>query len=90
MMSEDHYPPRMIAMLEAVWGEGFLSPGGPEEVARIIGSHDISGKAVLDIGCGAGGIDITLVRDHGAGHVCGMTSKIRSSPMPAPLWIVRA
>jgi ubiquinone/menaquinone biosynthesis C-methylase UbiE len=71
-MSEDHYPPRMITMLEAVWGEGFLSPGGPEEVARIIGSHDISGKAVLDIGCGAGGIDITLVRDHGAGHVCGI------------------
>ncbi|TAG19020.1 MAG: methyltransferase domain-containing protein [Rhodobacterales bacterium] len=71
-MSEDHYPPRMIAMLEAVWGEGFLSPGGPEEVGRIIGSHDLAGKAVLDIGCGAGGIDITLVRDHAAGHVCGI------------------
>jgi phosphoethanolamine N-methyltransferase len=71
-MSEDHYPPRMIAMLEAVWGEGFLSPGGPEEVARIIGSHVLAGKSVLDIGCGAGGIDIALVRDHGAGHVCGI------------------
>ena len=21
-MSEEHYPPRLIAMLEAVWGEG--------------------------------------------------------------------
>jgi phosphoethanolamine N-methyltransferase len=71
-MTEDHYPPRMIAMLEAVWGEGFLSPGGAEEVARVIGSHDLSGAAVLDIGCGAGGIDIALVRDHGAGHVCGI------------------
>jgi SAM-dependent methyltransferase len=71
-MSDDHYPPRLIAMLEAVWGEGFLSPGGPEEVARAIGSHDLSGKSVLDIGCGAGGIDIALVRSHGAGYVCGL------------------
>jgi SAM-dependent methyltransferase len=69
---EDHYPPRMIAMLEAVWGTGFLSPGGPEEVARVIGTHDLRGKSVLDIGCGAGGIDIALVRNHGAAHVCGL------------------
>lgn len=71
-MSDDHYPPRLIAMLEAVWGEGFLSPGGPDEVARVIGNHDLTGKSVLDIGCGAGGIDIALVRNHGAGYVTGL------------------
>lgn len=71
-MSEDHYPPRLIAMLEAVWGEGFLSPGGRDEVARVIGAHDLTGKSVLDIGCGAGGIDIALIRNHGAGYVCGV------------------
>ncbi|MEH7828705.1 class I SAM-dependent methyltransferase [Gemmobacter denitrificans] len=71
-MSEDHYPPRLIAMLEAIWGEGFLSPGGPDEVARVIGDHDLTGASVLDIGCGAGGIDITLVRNHGAGYVTGI------------------
>jgi SAM-dependent methyltransferase len=71
-MSDDHYPPQMIAMLEAIWGDGFLSPGGPEEVARVIGTHDLTGKAVLDIGCGAGGIDIALVRNHGAGYVTGL------------------
>jgi len=71
-MNEDHYPPRLITMLEAIWGEGFLSPGGPEEVARVIGGHDLTGKSVLDIGCGAGGIDIALVRNHGAGYVCGL------------------
>lgn len=66
------YPVRMVAMLEAVWGEGFLSPGGPPEVARVIGAADIRGASVLDIGCGAGGIDLCLVRDHGAGYVTGI------------------
>jgi phosphoethanolamine N-methyltransferase len=71
-MSEDHYPQQLIAMLEAIWGEGFLSPGGPDEVARVIAGHDLSGKSVLDIGCGAGGVDIALVRNHSAGFVTGM------------------
>jgi len=73
-MSDDdsHYPPRMIAMLEAVWGEGFLSPGGAEEVARVIGSHELTGLSVLDIGCGAGGVDVALVTTHGAAYVCGI------------------
>jgi len=67
-----HYPPRMIAMLEAVWGEGFLSPGGAEEVSRVIGSHVLTGLSVLDIGCGAGGIDVALATTHGAAYVCGI------------------
>ncbi|MCB2136984.1 MAG: methyltransferase domain-containing protein [Rhodobacteraceae bacterium] len=66
------YHARLIGMLEAIWGEGFLSPGGPDEIARLVGNNDFSGKSVLDIGCGAGGIDITLVRNHGAGYVCGI------------------
>lgn len=72
MTHDDHYPPRLIAMLEAVWGVGFLSPGGPDEVARILGDRDIAGAAVLDIGCGAGGIDIALVATHCAGYVVGI------------------
>lgn len=71
-MSEDHYPDQLIAMLEAIWGEGFLSPGGPGEVARVIGSQDLSGRSILDIGCGAGGIDVALVQSHGAGFVTGI------------------
>lgn len=68
----DHYPSHLIALLESIWGDGFLSPGGAEEVARIVEGHDLHGKSVLDIGCGAGGIDIALVRDHGAGFVTGL------------------
>jgi phosphoethanolamine N-methyltransferase len=71
-MSEPLYPPRLIALLEAVWGEGFLSPGGRAEVARIVGDADLRGRTVLDIGCGAGGIDVALVEAHGAGWVTGI------------------
>src|SRR5215471_20690633 len=66
------YHSRAVAMLQAVWGEGFLSPGGPEEVARLVGDADLTGLSVLDIGCGAGGIDLALVRKHGAGYVTGI------------------
>ncbi|MGB3316760.1 MAG: methyltransferase domain-containing protein [Albidovulum sp.] len=69
---EELYHDRMIGMLEAIWGEGFLSPGGPDEVARLVGDTEFTGKSVLDIGCGAGGIDIALTRTHGAGYVSGV------------------
>lgn len=60
------------AKLEMIWGEGFLSPGGPAEVARILGGHDVAGRNVLDVGSGTGGADIALVRDHGAASVVGI------------------
>lgn len=66
------YHAKMIGLLEAVWGEGFLSPGGADEVARILSRDDIAGASVLDIGCGAGGVDIALARNHGAGYVTGV------------------
>ncbi len=30
----DLYTPKLVALLEAIWGDGFLSPGGPDEIAR--------------------------------------------------------
>lgn len=66
------YPDRLIRMLEAVWGEGFLSPGGPEEVALVLKGVSLEGKLVLDIGSGAGGIDILLAEKYGIGHVTGI------------------
>lgn len=74
-MAEDEgsgYSAEETERLELIWGEGFLSPGGPAEVARILGGIDIAGLNVLDIGSGAGGVGITLVRDHGAGSVVGV------------------
>ena len=67
-----HYDPGVIAFLEELWGDGYLSPGGPEEVARILGGIDLAGRTVLDIGSGSGGITVDLVRRHGAGRVVGI------------------
>lgn len=60
------YPDEFLDRLELIWGRGFLSPGGAEEVAEIVRGLDLSGRAVLDIGSGAGGPALTLARDHGA------------------------
>ena len=57
----DLYSGQLIGMLELVWGEGWLSPGGPEEVATAIKGIDFRGKTVLDIGCGVGGVDFLLI-----------------------------
>lgn len=70
--NKEHYPSSMIELLEEVWGEGFLSPGGPEEVSRIIGKSKISDTKLLDIGCGTGGLDIELVKTHNVAHVTGI------------------
>lgn len=67
-----NYDARHIAFLEALWGEGYLSPGGPEEVARLLDGLDLSGATVVDIGCGAGGITAALARDYGAARVIGL------------------
>lgn len=63
---EVHYPDDFVARLHAVWGEGFLSPGGPEEVREIVRGLDLSNSRVLDIGSGTGGPAIVLGRDCGA------------------------
>ena len=67
-----HYHDLFAAFLEEVWGEGYMSPGGPEEVARVLDGLDLTGKDVLDIGCGTGAIAVSLVKDHGAQHVTGI------------------
>ena len=66
------YPEDFVAGLEWMWGEGFLSPGGPEEVRALLEGVDLSGCRVLDVGSGLGAIDILLVAEHGAREVVGL------------------
>jgi phosphoethanolamine N-methyltransferase len=69
---EQEYDTAFVALLETVWGEGFLSPGGAAEVARILERLDLSGATVLDIGCGNGGAAFAIAEQHGAAHVTGI------------------
>lgn len=70
--THQEYDDNLMALLEALWGEGFMSPGGTEEVDQYLAGVDLRGRSVLDIGCGLGGVDIHLVRGHGAASVTGI------------------
>ncbi|NDA07917.1 MAG: methyltransferase domain-containing protein [Alphaproteobacteria bacterium] len=69
---EGEYGIKQIMFLECVWGEGFLSPGGVEEIDLVVDGLDLRGKTILDIGCGCGGAAFHLIRQHGAHHVTGI------------------
>ncbi len=67
-----HYDYNHIKFLEKIWGNGYMSPGGFEEVKLILKETLLEGKSVLDIGCGIGGITVGLVKDFLAGKVIGI------------------
>lgn len=66
------YDEGMLALLQIIWGDGFLSPGGDDEIARLLEGSDIGGCQVLDIGCGLGAADELLVTKYGARSVVGI------------------
>jgi phosphoethanolamine N-methyltransferase len=66
------YDRGMQELLQILWGDGFLSPGGSDEVDRVLEGSDIRGCRVLDIGAALGAIDVLLVQRHGAGSVVGI------------------
>ena len=68
----NEYSDDILFRAQRLWGEGFLSPGGPEEVARLVEGCALEGKTVLDIGCGLGGVDLLLVKVHGVARVVGL------------------
>ena len=73
---EPEYDDTAIRFLEVLWGEGYLSPGGPDEVDRIVDGIDFSGCTVLDIGCGTGGITLHLARTKNPLHVTGFDVEV--------------
>ena len=60
MSHEIEYNDAMMKMLELIWGEGFMAPGGTGNVDKMVEGLDLQGKRVLDIGRGIGGPDFYL------------------------------
>ena len=66
MTHEDEYYDNLVTMLEIIWGKGYMAPGGPGNIAKLLNGIDTHGKRILDIGCGIGGPAFEMARTHGA------------------------
>ena len=63
---ENEYHDNMVAMLELIWGSGYMAPGGPGNVARLLRGLETRDKRILDVGCGIGGPALEMATTHGA------------------------
>lgn len=59
---ETGYSRKFVSLIELVYGGGYLSQGGREEVKALLDGVQMQGKRVLDVGCGLGGpvLDLAL------------------------------
>jgi phosphoethanolamine N-methyltransferase len=61
---EPEYNKNFTDLLEIMWGENFLSPGGPQLIDYMLRGVDLNNKKMLDIGCGLAGPALYLARQH--------------------------
>jgi SAM-dependent methyltransferase len=69
MTHDNEYYDNMVTMLELIWGEGYMAPGGPGNVAKLFDGLETKGKRVLDVGCGIGGPAFEIARTYGSSVV---------------------
>ena len=70
--STGQYNEKFIIALQWMWGDGYLAPGGHEEVDELLHNVNVNNRHVLDVGSGLGAIDINLVQKYGASSVLGI------------------
>lgn len=78
MPHTSQYSDTTLDEMQRLYGEGFLSPGGAEEVDAILDGVPVRGRRVLDLGCGVGGAAIRIVRELDAGSVIGIDVEERA------------
>ena len=66
MNHQDEYFDNLVTMLELIWGEGYMTPGGSDNVEKMLDGIETAGKRILDIGCGIGGQAFEMVNTFGA------------------------
>ena len=69
---KSQYTETVNAALQWMWGDGYLSPGGLEEVAEMLGSVDVCDRNILEIGSGLGAASVALAGKFGARNVLGV------------------
>ena len=72
--TEEHFVCHAI-----VWGEGWMSQGGDQEVASVVEGLDLSGRTILDIGSGLGGPAVALAANHDAGNIVSIDIQAEQS-----------
>ena len=70
-MTANNYDQLNIDTMEMVYGKGYLSAGGDEEVISVFDQIDIANCRVLDIGCGLGGAATAIAQQLNPGEVVG-------------------
>jgi SAM-dependent methyltransferase len=63
---ENEYYDNMVTMLELIWGDGYMAPGGAGNVENLLRGTNPQGKRILDIGCGIGGPAREMATTYGA------------------------
>jgi len=68
------WPSTRLNVVEKLWGEGYITPGGAEQVKKLLPLLALDGKkSVLLLGAGLGGINETMVSETGV-WVTGLES----------------
>lgn len=67
LTEQELWPATRLNIVEKVWGEGYVTPGGAEQVKKLLPLMDLDKKkSVLVLGSGLGGIHQTIVERTGA------------------------
>ncbi len=61
---DNGYDEDFVDLIEIVYGEGYLSQGGSEKVEQMFCGTDLTGKKILDLGCGIGGPALYLAKNY--------------------------